>query len=111
MYSPTKEALRNYDNPHEFERMSADILNGWGYKDVVLVAPQGGSDEGMDITFTTESGGRGLACVTLCQDIEKKFHADFSQRTRGEFEKYYLFCNAYLTSQQKLKLARYCLDK
>lgn len=85
--------LEKFDNQHEFERMCADILNALGYKDVVLIAPRGGSDGGMDITFSTENGGKGLACVTLRKDIEVKFKQDFSQRTVGEYEKYVLFCN------------------
>ena len=110
MYSHTVVALEKYDNERDFERMCADILIAQGHKDVVLIAPRGGSDGGMDITFTTESGGKGLACVTLRKNIEKKFDEDFSKRKVGEFEKYILFCTAYLTAQQKLKFAKYCLN-
>lgn len=110
MYSQTKAALKEFDNQHDFERMCADILIALGYRDVVLIAPQGGSDGGMDITFTTETGGKGLACVTLRKDIEDKFKEDFKQRQAGEFEKYYFFCNSYLTASQKLKFATYCLN-
>ena len=77
MYSQTVAILEKFDNQHEFERMCADILVGMGYKDVVLMAPRGGSDGGKDIIFTTESGGKGLACVTLRDDIEKKFFEDY----------------------------------
>src|SRR5215472_16101845 len=90
--------------------MAADILNALGYSDVVPIAPRGGSDKGRDITFTTESGGRGLACVTLRADIEKKFFEDFSKRQAGEFEKYIFFCTAYLTALQKLKFAQYVVN-
>src|SRR5947209_814685 len=107
MYSQTIAALEKFDNQHDFERMCADILVGIGYKDVVLIAPRGGSDGGRDITFTTETGGNGLACVTLRSEIEKKFFEDFSKRQPGEFEKYIFFCTAYLTAQQKLKFARH----
>jgi len=106
MYSQTVAALEKFDNQHDFERMCADILFALGYKDVELIAPRGGSDGGKDIIFTTESGGKGLACVTLRGDIEKKFFEDFAKRRAGEFEKYYFFCTAYLTAQQKLKFAQ-----
>jgi hypothetical protein len=56
MYSSTNAALSQFDNPHDFERMAADILNTLGYKDVVLIAPRGGGDGGRDITFRSESG-------------------------------------------------------
>jgi len=110
MYSQTLAALEKFDNQHDCGRKCADILIALGHKDVVLIAPRGGGDGGMDITFTTESGGKGLACVTLRKDIEAKFNEDFSKRQAGEFEKYFLFCTAHLTAQQKLKFARYCLD-
>src|SRR5579864_3227554 len=90
--------------------MCADVLNAVGYKDVVLIAPRGGSDGGRDITFTTESGGKGLACVTLRGDIERKFSEDFSQRKAGEYEKYIFFCTSYLTASQKLNFTKYCLE-
>src|SRR6266566_9959563 len=89
--------------------MSADILNVYGYKDVVLIAPRGGSDGGKDIIFTTEAGKTGLACVTLRKDIDRKFDEDFSQRKAGEFDLYMLFCTAYLTASQKSKYTQYCL--
>src|SRR5260221_6924806 len=90
--------------------MSADILNTLGYKNVVLIAPRGGSDGGRDITFTTDDGRNGLACVTLRKDINAKFKEDFSRRRAGEFSIYILFCTAYLTATQKLKFTQYCLD-
>jgi len=90
--------------------MAADILNALGYTEVVPIAPRGGSDEGKDITFTTESGGKGLACVTLRNDIQRKFEEDFSKRKAGEYEKYAFFCIEYLTAQQKRKFALYCLE-
>lgn len=110
MYSETVAALEKFDNQHDFERMCADILFSLGYKDVELIAPRGGSDRGKDIIFTTESGGKGLACVTLRGDIEKKFFEDFSKRQPGEFEKYVFFCTAYLTAQQKLKFAQHVVN-
>jgi len=110
LFSQTRTALQQFDNEHDFERMAADILNALGYTDVVLIAPQGGSDEGKDITFTTESGGKGLACVTLRDDIQRKFDEDFKKRKAGEYEKYILFCTARLTAKQKLKFTAYCLE-
>lgn len=110
MYSQTTAVLEKYDNDHEFERMCADILNALGFRDVVPIAPRGGNDGGKDITFTTENGGKGLACVTLRKDIEKKYYEDFSQRQPGEFEKYMLFCTAHLTAQRKREFIGYCLD-
>ncbi len=87
MYSPTRTTLEQFDNQHDFERMAADIFNALGYTEVVPIAPRGGSDGGKDITFITENGGKGLACITLRKDIEKKFEEDFSQRKAGEYEK------------------------
>ena len=110
MFSHTIAALEKFDNQHEFERMSADILNSSGYKNVVLIAPRGGSDNGMDITFSTDDGRKGLACVTLQKDINAKFDEDFSKRRMGEFNIYILFCTAYLTASQKLRFKKYCLD-
>jgi tetratricopeptide (TPR) repeat protein len=110
MYSQTVAMLEKFDNQHDFERMCADILFALGYRDVELIAPRGGSDGGKDTTFTTESGGKGLACVTLRTDIEKKFFEDFSKRRTGEFEKYIFFCTAYLTALQKLKFAQYAVN-
>lgn len=110
MFSATKKVLEEFDNQHDFERMCADILNALGYRDVVLMAPRGGSDGGRDITFSFDIGQKGLACVTLRKDIDTKFDQDFSQRQSGEYDKYYLFCNVYLTSSQKSKYIQYCLD-
>ncbi len=110
MFSQTRTVLEQFDNQHDFERMAADILNALGYTEVVPIAPRGGSDEGKDITFTTESGGKGLACVTLRNDIQRKFEEDFSKRKAGEYEKYAFFCIEYLTAQQKRKFALYCLE-
>lgn len=108
MFSETRTALEQFDNQHDFERMAADILNALGYSQVVPIAPRGGSDQGKDITFTTESGGNGLACVTLRDDIQRKFEEDFSQRSAGEYDKYILFCTAYLPSKKKLDFITYC---
>lgn len=111
MFSQTRTALEQFDNQHDFERLSADILNALGYTEVVPIAPRGGSDGGRDITFTTENGGKGLACVTLRDDIQRKFEEDFSQRRADEYEKHILFCKAYLTASQKMQFTKYCLEK
>lgn len=111
MYSSTTAVLEKFDNQHDFERMAADILNALGYSDVIPIAPRGGSDGGQDITFTTESGGKGLACVTLRKDSDKKFNEDFSQREKGDFEKYIFITNQYLTADQKKKYIRFCLEQ
>ena len=108
MFSLTIAALEKFDNQHDFERMCADILNSQSYKHVVLIAPRGGSDGGKDITFTTDSGRRCLACVTLRKDMDTKFKEDFSKRKAGDFDTYILFCTDYLTAEQKIKYAKYC---
>ena len=53
----TKKALEEFDNQHDFERMCADILNGLGCKDVVLIAPRGGGmeDEILLLLLRTEA--------------------------------------------------------
>ncbi len=110
MFSHTVAALEKFDNQHDFERMAADILNALGYKNVVLIAPRGGSDGGMDITFTFNDGKKGLACVTLRKDIDAKLKEDFSKRSAGEFGIYILFCTAYLTASQKSQFTQHCLN-
>lgn len=110
MFSLTKNALEAFDNPHDFERLCADILHGSGYDDVVLIAPRGGADGGRDITFHFDKNKSGLACVTLRGDIAVKFKEDFSQRKPGEFNKYYLFCTAYVSAEQKANFAQFCTE-
>ena len=110
MLSLTNQALEKFDNQHDFERMCADIMNALGYKDVVLIAPRGGADGGRDITFTTPDGSRGLACVTLREDSDKKFKEDFHQRKKGEYGEYLLFTNRSLTASQKLAYEKYCVN-
>ncbi len=107
MYYATTVFLQQYDHPHGFERMCADILNCLGYDAVVPQAPRGGSDGGRDLTFRATNGGKGLACVTLRKDIETKFKQDFYRRTPGEYDEYILFCTAYLTSALKQEFEGY----
>ena len=111
MYSETRVKLEQFSDPLEFERMCADILHGgMGYQEVVPIAPRGGSDSGQDIIFTTESGGAGLACVTLRKDVEKKFFEDMGKQKLGIFQKYIYFCTACLTHKQKVKFTKYVAD-
>src|SRR5947209_2593694 len=106
MYSQTLNHLEKFDNQHDFERMCADILNALGYRDVVPIAPRGGSDGGRDIEFTIDRDRKGLACVTLRKDIDLKFKEDFSQRKACDYAKYMLFCTAYITQSKKLEYAK-----
>lgn len=110
MLSLTHQALEKFDNQHDFERMCADILNSLGYRDVVLIAPRGGSDGGRDITYTSPDGLKGLACVTLRLDTDQKFKEDFHQRNKDDFDEYILFTNQYLTATQKKTFTAYCLE-
>ncbi len=98
MHSLTIEALEKFDNQHDCERMSSDVLNAEGHSDVTLIAPRGGSDEGKDLTFTTRNGRKGLGCATIGykDNIERKFYADFSQRKPGEYQVYIFFCTVVL---------------
>lgn len=110
MYSPTIEALEKFDDQHDFERMSVDVLNAEGYRDVTPIAPRGGSDEGKDITFTTRDGRKGLGCATIGykDDIGRKFYADISQRKPGEYQVYIFFCTAYISAPKKRNLDSMC---
>lgn len=110
MLSLTQKALEEFDNPHDFERMCADILNALGYQNVVLMAPRGGGDGGKDMTFSLGHKKKGLACATLCKDIDTKFYEDFSRQKSGEFSGYLFFCNRYLTYAQKQKYTQYCQE-
>jgi hypothetical protein len=110
MYSDTIAVLEKFDNSHEFERMCAAILIAQGYREVVLMAPRGGPDEGQDITFRIGDGSKGVACCTIRKDIDDKFREDFSKRKPGEYTQYILFCTAYLTFEQKKKFNVYCLN-
>jgi hypothetical protein len=112
LYSQTIAVLEKFDNQHDFERMCAAILIALGYKKVVPIAPRGGGDDGKDIEYETESGARGLGCVTLQGDkeIDAKFTRDFSKRHPGDYEEYMFFCKAHLTASQKFKFAQYCMN-
>ena len=70
--SQTRRALEEFDNQHDFERMSADILNALGYQDVEPMAPRGGPDFGRDIKF--RDGDTLVACrrVTITIALASK---------------------------------------
>ena len=108
MLTPTRKALDAFDNSHDFERMSADILNHFGLKDVILIAPQGGSDGGRDIEYTTSDGQKGLAFVSLRKDAAAKFNEDLSKRKSGEYDEYRYFTNRSLTAAQKDSFRKQC---
>jgi hypothetical protein len=108
MLSPTHQALEKFDNQHDFERLSADLLNATGNSNVVPIAPKGGSDGGKDITYINPSGEKGLACVSLRKDAKIKFMEDVKQRKAGEYSEYLYFTNQYLTANEKVELALHC---
>jgi len=92
--------------------MATDILNSLPYyKEVLPIAPGGGSDGGMDITCKTEDNERCLACVTLQQEkITSKFKKDLSKRKVGDFDKYILICTVSLTHAEKIDITKYCVN-
>lgn len=110
MLSLTHQALEKFDNSHDFERMCSDILNSQGFLNVTPIAPQGGSDSGKDITFTTSGGGKGLACVSLRKDVDKKFKEDFYRRAKNEYEQYIFFTNLVVSASKKLEYEKYCVN-
>lgn len=90
--------------------MSADILNRLGYADVTPIAPRGGSDGGRDITFRNYDNKPALACVSLRKDAKNKALSDLKQRKAGDYDEYIFFTNQYLTSEEKLEIAGYCIE-
>jgi len=111
MLSTTHQALEKFDNQHDFERMSADILNALGYKTVVPIAPRGGGDGSRDITFLNYDGEPSLACVSLRKDANTKIMSDLSARKKGDYAEYTFFTNQYLTSAEKKKITKFCLEE
>lgn len=109
MLNTTHQALEKFDNQHDFERMSADILNKLGYKNVVPIAPRGGGDGSRDITFLNYDGELSLACISLRKDVNTKIMSDLSDRKKGEFAEYTFFTNQYLTSTEKRRLQSFAL--
>lgn len=111
MLSTTHQALEKFDNQHDFERMSADILNALGYKTVVPIAPRGGGDGSRDITFLNYDGEPSLACISLRKDANTKVMSDLSARKKGDYAEYTFFTNQYLTSAEKKKITKFCLEE
>lgn len=109
MHSATRQALEDFDNQHEFERLAADVLNSLGFSDVEPIAPLGGADGGRDIKFR-EGDTAGLAFVTLDKKIREKFNKDLAKQQDGE-GKIALFCNVDVTPKMRLTFAKDALDK
>lgn len=109
MLSQTRRALEDFDNQHDFERMSADILNALGYSDVEPMAPGGGSDGGQDIKFR-EGDSPGIAFVTLQKTIRSKFNKDLAKQD-NDGGVIALFCNVDVSPAMKLKFVKGALDK
>src|SRR5262245_37686611 len=109
MLSQTSQAIEHFDNQHDFERMAADILNALGYAGVDPMAPGGGPDGGVDIRFQ-DAGSPGIACVTLRQDIEKKFHEDVGKVTASG-GLIALFCRVCVSPQLRMRFTKAALDK
>ncbi len=109
MFNQTKQALKDFDNPHDFERMAADILNALGYEDVEPQAPMGGSDGGCDIKFW-EGNTNGVAFVTLEKSIKTKFKTDLSKQDSAQGI-IGLFCNVVVTHNMRLEFSKDAIDK
>lgn len=109
MLSQTRRALEDFDNQHDFERMSADILNALGYLNVEPMAPGGGSDGGQDIKFR-EGDSPGIAFVTLQKTIRSKFNKDLAKQD-NDGGVIALFCNVDITPAMKLEFVKGALDK
>lgn len=111
MLSPTKYALEEFDNAHDFERMCADILNSLGYQHVTPIAPQGGNDGGKDIEYTTSDKSKGLACVSLEKKYKTKFISDLNKHKKGDYSKYIIFSNQYITAKNKKDIQTHCVNR
>jgi len=109
MLNQTRRALQDFDNQHDFERMSADILNALGYSNVEPMAPSGGADGGQDIRFR-EGDTPGVAFVTLNKNIRDKFKRDLAKQ--GDEEGVIaLFCNVDVSPTMKLDFAKEAIIK
>ncbi len=109
MLSQTRRALENFDNQHDFERMSADILNALGYSAVEPIAPGGGADGGQDIKFK-EGDTPGIAFVTLEKKIQDKFKRDLAKQNDAEGV-ITLLCNVAVSPMMKLDFAKMAIAK
>ena len=108
MLSLTKEALKEFDNAHDFERMCADILNSLGYQHVTPIAPQGGNDGGKDIEYKISDTSKGLACVSLEKKYKTKFINDLNKHKKGDYGEYIIFSNQYITAKDKKDIQTHC---
>jgi len=99
LLSPTRRALEDFDNQHEFERLAADVLNAEGYSDVEPMAPRGGPDGGRDIKFR-DGETEAIAFVTLEKKIRDKFTRELAKQRRGEGH-IAVFCNVSVTHAVK----------
>ena len=111
MLSPTKEALKEFDNAHDFERMCADILNSLGYQHVTPIAPQGGNDGGKDIEYKISDTSKGLACVSLEKNYKTKFINDLNKHKKGDYGEYIIFSNQYITAKNKKDIQTHCVNR
>jgi hypothetical protein len=109
MLTDTLQALQNFDNLHDFERMAADILNALGYSDVEPMAPGGGSDGGRDIKFR-EGDTPGVAFVTLEKAIVGKFKLDLEKQPDAQ-GLIALFCNVTASPARKLAFTKDAVAK
>jgi hypothetical protein len=99
MYNQTRQNLTSFDNPHEFERLSTDILNSLGYENVEPMAPLGGTDGGIDVKYSNGEA-KGIAFATLRKDIRIKFIEDLGKQETIPDE-ISLFCNVDITPKMK----------
>ena len=111
MLSPTKYALEEFDNAHDFERMCADILNSLGYQHVTPIAPQGGNDGGKDIEYTTSDKSKGWACVSLEKKYKTKVINDLNKHKKGDYSEYIIFSNQYITAKNKKDIQTHCVNR
>lgn len=109
MFNITYHKLEKFDNPHDFERMAADILNALGYSAVAPISPGGGSDGGQDTKFK-DGEVSGIAFVTLEKNIKTKFKEDLAKQSNGN-DIIALFCNVSIPYATRLIFTRDALSK
>jgi hypothetical protein len=109
MFNQTRQNLSTFDNEHEFERMSTDILNSLGFDNVEPMAPLGGADGGIDMKYR-DGDTEGVAFVTLRKDIRTKFFEDLEKKNDSSSE-ISLFCIVDVTPKQKREFSEAALRK